>query len=55
MSYHCHVQGYLPDYEVTNGPDLTTPYIQEEEEALYAELASGAETGWDYSTRFEYC
>ena len=45
-SYH-HV-----DYTTANGPDLTTPLTEDEKEALYAELASGAETGWDYTVRF---
>ena len=33
--------------------DSTLPSLNEtERSALYAELASGAETGWDYSSRF---
>ena len=33
--------------------DPTLPSLNEtERSALYAELASGAETGWDYSSRF---
>ncbi|KZT35404.1 glycoside hydrolase [Sistotremastrum suecicum HHB10207 ss-3] len=45
-------ESYLADYLVTNGPDLTTAYTEQEQADLYAELASGAETGWDYSSRF---
>jgi alpha,alpha-trehalase len=45
-------ESYLEDYETANGADLTTPYTEEEKGALYAELASGAETGWDYSSRW---
>lgn len=44
-------EGFLPDYLAANGPDITTPYTENEKQALYAELASGAESGWDYSTR----
>jgi alpha,alpha-trehalase len=45
-------EGYLPDYLTANGPDIKKPYTEQEKEALYAELASGAETGWDYSSRW---
>lgn len=45
-------ESYLEDYEAANGADLTTAYTEEEKGALYAELASGAETGWDYSSRW---
>lgn len=48
-------ESYLEDYETANGtPDapLSTPYNDTQKAALYAELASGAETGWDYSTRW---
>lgn len=31
---------------------MTTPYNDTEKAALYAELASGAESGWDYSSRW---
>ncbi|KAI0276733.1 glycoside hydrolase family 37 protein [Russula aff. rugulosa BPL654] len=44
-------ESYLTDYETANDPTLST--LNESERAeLYSELASGAETGWDYSTRF---
>ena len=45
-------EGFTPDYLTTNGPDLTTPYTEAQREALFSELASGAESGWDYSTRW---
>ncbi|KAG8810577.1 hypothetical protein FRC17_002869 [Serendipita sp. 399] len=45
-------ESYLEDYEAANGADLTTAYNDTQKAALYAELASGAETGWDYSTRW---
>jgi len=41
----------LEDYLTANGPDITTPYTEEEKQDLYAELASGAESGLDYSAR----
>ncbi|CDO72204.1 Glycoside Hydrolase Family 37 protein [Trametes cinnabarina] len=40
------------DYSTANDPTLQTPLTEEERENLYAELASGAETGWDYSSRW---
>ena len=40
------------DYLTANDPTLTTPLNETEKEELYSELATGAETGWDYSTRF---
>ncbi|KAH9987249.1 glycoside hydrolase family 37 protein [Russula vinacea] len=44
-------ESYLTDYETANDPTLNT--LNESERAeLYSQLASGAETGWDYSTRF---
>lgn len=45
-------ESYLEDYETVRGSDLTTPYTDEQAAELYSELASGAETGWDYSTRW---
>jgi alpha,alpha-trehalase len=39
------------DYETANSPDL--PSLNDTQKAdLYAELASGAESGWDYSARW---
>ncbi|KAF9232312.1 glycoside hydrolase family 37 protein [Melanogaster broomeanus] len=46
-------ESYLEDYLTINDPTLPTPLTATEAAALYAELASGAETGWDYSSRFE--
>jgi alpha,alpha-trehalase len=43
-------EGYLEDYEAAMG---ASPALnQTEREALYIELASGAESGWDYSVRW---
>jgi alpha,alpha-trehalase len=43
-------EGYLEDYETAMG---ASPALnQTEREALYIELASGAESGWDYSVRW---
>ncbi|RYE54734.1 MAG: hypothetical protein EOP48_11680, partial [Sphingobacteriales bacterium] len=43
-------EGYLEDYETANGSE---PALNEtEKERLYIELASGAESGWDYSVRW---
>ncbi|KAH9891900.1 glycoside hydrolase [Cubamyces lactineus] len=44
-------ESYLQDYLTANDPSL--PALSDDERAnLYAELASGAETGWDYSSRW---
>lgn len=40
------------DYLTANDPTLTTPLTDDERADLYGQLASGAESGWDYSTRF---
>ena len=43
-------EGYLEDFETANGAE---PALNEtEKEKLYIELASGAESGWDYSVRW---
>jgi alpha,alpha-trehalase len=43
-------EGYLEDYETANE---ASPALNEtEKEKLYIELASGAESGWDYSVRW---
>ena len=34
-------------------PTLTTPLTDEQADELYSELASGAESGWDFTARFE--
>ncbi|ODO11102.1 hypothetical protein I350_01704 [Cryptococcus amylolentus CBS 6273] len=44
-------EGYVEDYETANSADLA-PLNQTEKEELWAELASGAESGWDYSSRW---
>lgn len=44
-------ESYLTDYETASDPTLRSLNESERGE-LYSELASGAETGWDYSTRF---
>ncbi|KAG2009792.1 trehalase [Coprinopsis cinerea AmutBmut pab1-1] len=44
-------ESYLTDYLTANDPEL--PVLNETERAdLYAELASGAESGWDYTGRW---
>ncbi|KAJ6584320.1 Six-hairpin glycosidase-like protein [Mycena capillaripes] len=44
-------ESYLTDYTTVHDP--TQPTLNASESAaLYAELASGAETGWDYSARW---
>ncbi|EJU03036.1 glycoside hydrolase [Dacryopinax primogenitus] len=47
-------ESYLEDYQTANAnaAGLQAPLSPEEAEELYAELASGAETGWDYSSRW---
>ncbi|KAH9850179.1 glycoside hydrolase [Lenzites betulinus] len=45
-------ESYLEDYLTANDPTLQTPLAEQERADLYAELATGAETGWDYSSRF---
>lgn len=48
-------ESYLEDYETANGVvggNENPGYTDEQKANLYAELASGAETGWDYSTRW---
>ncbi|KAG8898238.1 hypothetical protein FRB99_007577 [Tulasnella sp. 403] len=43
-------ESYLEDYETANGAGLN--WTDDQKAAIYAELASGAETGWDYCTRW---
>ncbi|KAG8769519.1 hypothetical protein FRC12_004904 [Ceratobasidium sp. 428] len=45
-------ESYLEDYLTANGDDIATPYTEEQKQDLYAELASGAESGWDYTARW---
>lgn len=40
------------DYLTANDPALTTALTEDERAELYSELASGAETGWDYTARY---
>lgn len=44
-------ESYLTDYNTANVPNTLN---ETQRSLLYAELASGAETGWDYSTRWLY-
>ncbi|KAH7884995.1 glycoside hydrolase family 37 protein [Phlebopus sp. FC_14] len=46
-------ESYLEDYLTVHDPTLTTPLTDDQAAELYSELASGAETGWDYSSRFQ--
>ena len=46
-------ESYIEDYEAANGADLVAPYTDQQKADIYAELATGAETGWDYSSRWE--
>ncbi|KAG1829861.1 glycoside hydrolase family 37 protein [Suillus variegatus] len=46
-------ESYLTDYLTVHDPTLSTPLTDDQAAELYSELASGAETGWDYSSRFE--
>ncbi|KAI0754492.1 glycoside hydrolase family 37 protein [Daedaleopsis nitida] len=45
-------ESYLTDYLTANDPALSTPLTAQQRADLYAELASGAETGWDYTARW---
>ncbi|KAK2465281.1 hypothetical protein APHAL10511_002635 [Amanita phalloides] len=47
-------ESYIDDYTLANSPASGPALNETEEAALYAELASGAETGWDYSSRWFY-
>ena len=40
------------DYLTANDPTLATPLNEQQRADLYAELATGAESGWDYTARF---
>ncbi|KAI6096293.1 glycoside hydrolase family 37 protein [Pisolithus croceorrhizus] len=46
-------ESYITDYLIANDAANGTPLTQQEAEALYGELASGAESGWDFTARFE--
>ena len=41
----------MDDYVTANGDGITVPFTEKQKEALYAELASGAESGHDYTAR----
>ncbi|KAM6494266.1 trehalase [Amanita muscaria] len=45
-------ESYLEDYTLANVASSGPALNDTEKAALYAELASGAETGWDYTSRF---
>ncbi|KAF8627421.1 hypothetical protein AX17_006236 [Amanita inopinata Kibby_2008] len=45
-------ESYFTDYTLANDPASGPALNETQRSALYAELASGAETGWDYSTRW---
>ncbi|KAF8526994.1 glycoside hydrolase [Hysterangium stoloniferum] len=48
-------ESYLADYQTVHGAgagDVVPNFTDDEAAAVYAELASGAETGWDYSSRW---
>lgn len=42
----------LLDYTTVNGPTVSPALNDTQRAALYAELASGAESGWDYTFRW---
>lgn len=46
-------ESYIEDYLTVYDPTLSTPLTDAQAADLYSELASGAETGWDYSSRFQ--
>ncbi|KAG8214941.1 glycoside hydrolase family 37 protein [Butyriboletus roseoflavus] len=46
-------ESYIEDYLTVHDPTLSTPLTDSQAAELYSELASGAETGWDYSSRFQ--
>lgn len=46
-------ESYLTDYLTVHDPTLTTLLTDEQADELYSELASGAESGWDFTARFE--
>ncbi|KAF8955266.1 trehalase [Flammula alnicola] len=45
-------ESYFTDYLTANGPTVSPALNDSQKASLYAELASGAETGWDYTTRW---
>ncbi|KAF5315219.1 hypothetical protein D9619_007257 [Psilocybe cf. subviscida] len=45
-------ESYLTDYTTANGPTVNPALNDTQKAELYAELASGAESGWDYTFRW---
>ncbi|KAF9568772.1 trehalase [Agrocybe pediades] len=45
-------ESYLTDYTTANDPSISPALSDDEKANLYAELATGAETGWDYTMRW---
>lgn len=45
-------ESYIEDYQTVHDPTLASLNDTEAAE-VYSELASGAETGWDFSSRFQ--
>ncbi|KAF9450542.1 glycoside hydrolase family 37 protein [Macrolepiota fuliginosa MF-IS2] len=59
LVYHYNVnnsaprpESYLTDYLTANGPDVSPSLNDTQKADLYAELATGAESGWDYTRRW---
>lgn len=50
ISRRAHKQGYLEDYKTVE--ERSPPLNASGKADLYAELASGAESGWDYTVRW---
>lgn len=45
-------ESYLTDYTTANDPSVSPALNETQRANLYAELATGAETGWDYTMRW---
>ncbi|KAL9711247.1 hypothetical protein Ac2012v2_005787 [Leucoagaricus gongylophorus] len=45
-------ESYLTDYLTANAPEVNPPLNDTQKVMLYAELATGAESGWDYTQRW---
>ena len=46
------VNPQIIDYLTANNPSIKPPLNDSQKANLYAELGSGSESGWDYSTRW---
>ncbi|KAH7928748.1 glycoside hydrolase family 37 protein [Leucogyrophana mollusca] len=46
-------ESFLEDYLTVNDPTLSTPLTDDQAADIYGELATGAETGWDFTARFQ--